>query len=84
MYGSIATQRRLCLRQVSAAGNLAEAPGPDLRSNVDNCANPAVPGQYIRTQFANNLIPAARISPIAINYLKYFPQPSIGGVGQQL
>jgi hypothetical protein len=39
-------------------------------------------GATVRTPFPNQAIPASRISPIAANYLKLFPQPDIGGVTQ--
>jgi hypothetical protein len=39
-------------------------------------------GSTVRTPFPNQAIPASRISPIAANYLKLFPQPDIAGVTQ--
>lgn len=36
-------------------------------------------GRIQRTAFANNIIPAARLSPIALNYLKYYPLPNQPG-----
>ncbi len=42
--------------------------------------NPAVPGQYIRTQFPGNIIPASRIDPVANNLLNYIPLPNQPGV----
>ena len=41
--------------------------------------DPTVPGQYVRTQFAGNTIPAARIDPVAKNMLNYFPVPNLPG-----
>jgi hypothetical protein len=35
--------------------------------------DPANPGQYIRTAFPNNQIPASRLNPIALKYLNLFP-----------
>lgn len=35
--------------------------------------NPATPGQFIRTQFPDNRIPASRIDPIARRVLEYYP-----------
>jgi hypothetical protein len=35
--------------------------------------------QYGRKQFANNIIPASRISPIALKILKLFPAPNLPG-----
>ncbi len=43
--------------------------------------DPAHPGQYLRTAFANNKIPATRISPVAANILQYFPISNAPGVG---
>ncbi len=36
-------------------------------------------GRVARQPFANNLIPASRISPIAKNYLQYYPLPNQAG-----
>src|SRR4029079_15347247 len=36
-------------------------------------------GRVRRQPFANNIIPAARISPIAKNYLQYYPLPNQAG-----
>ncbi|MGH9721768.1 MAG: carboxypeptidase regulatory-like domain-containing protein, partial [Bryobacteraceae bacterium] len=41
-------------------------------------ANPA--GGFIRDQFPNNIIPAARLDPVAANVLKYYPLPNTPGV----
>jgi hypothetical protein len=41
-----------------------------------------VNGSTIRDPFPNQQIPASRISNVALNYLKYFPQPDIAGVVQ--
>jgi Carboxypeptidase regulatory-like domain len=41
--------------------------------------NLAVPGQYLRTQFAGNTIPASRIDPVAKNMLNYIPLPNLPG-----
>jgi len=40
-------------------------------------ANPA--GGFIRDQFANNVIPASRMDPVALNVLKFFPLPNQAG-----
>jgi hypothetical protein len=40
-------------------------------------ANPA--GGFIRDQFPNNVIPAARLNPVAVNIIKYYPQPTQAG-----
>jgi hypothetical protein len=42
--------------------------------------NPASPGTYIRDPFAGNVIPGARISPVAANALKYYPMPNLPGL----
>ncbi|MBL8207314.1 MAG: carboxypeptidase regulatory-like domain-containing protein, partial [Blastocatellia bacterium] len=39
-------------------------------------------GRVQRTAFANNIIPASRLSPIALNYLKYYPLPNQPGDAQ--
>lgn len=33
-----------------------------------------------RTPFVNNIIPTSRLNPIALNYLKYYPQPNNPGL----
>ena len=40
-------------------------------------ANPA--GGFIRDQFSGNVIPAARMDPVALQVLKYFPLPNQAG-----
>ena len=40
-------------------------------------ANPA--GGFIRDQFANNVIPTARMDPVALQVLNYFPMPNQPG-----
>jgi hypothetical protein len=40
-------------------------------------ANPA--GGFIRDAFANNVIPASRMDPVALQVLKYFPLPNQAG-----
>ena len=42
-------------------------------------ADPARAGQYIRTPFAGNVIPANRIEPISRKLIEYFPQPNTAG-----
>ncbi len=44
-------------------------------------ADPANPGQYLRSPFPNNQIPAARLDPVALKLLQYFPLPNAPGVG---
>ncbi|MGH9660015.1 MAG: TonB-dependent receptor domain-containing protein, partial [Bryobacteraceae bacterium] len=41
-------------------------------------ANPAGAG-FIRDPFAQNQIPAARFDPVAVNSLRYYPQPNTAG-----
>ncbi len=42
--------------------------------------DPSRPGQFLRTPFAGNRIPANRIDPVAANVLKYFgPRPNLPG-----
>ena len=49
--------------------------------NTTACAVPSSGGcsQYTRTPFANNIIPASRISQIGVNILKLFPAPNRPG-----
>lgn len=43
--------------------------------------NPGQPGQYTRTQFPNNKIPAGEINPVATALLAYLPLPNQPGSG---
>jgi hypothetical protein len=43
--------------------------------------NPANRSQFIRTPFANNIIPASRFDPVAINFLNLYPTPNRSGLG---
>ena len=40
--------------------------------------NPAIPGQFIRDPFPGNVIPPARINPVARNLVNLLPLPSTG------
>ncbi len=40
--------------------------------------NPAAPGQFIRTAFPGNVIPAGRLNPVALAMLKGVPLPTSG------
>lgn len=60
-------------------GNLSAAPG-SVYDPSTTTADTSNPGHYVRTPFSGNAIPSSRINPISVNYLKYFPQPSIAGV----
>jgi len=42
--------------------------------------NPASPGNYIRTAFPGNQIPADRINPITANLLSFYPLPNLPGL----
>ena len=35
--------------------------------------------QVQRSVFPNNVIPPSRLNPVALNYLKYYPQPDTPG-----
>ena len=48
----------------------------------DPTTSHVVNGATVRNPFPDQSIPASRISPIALNYLKFFPQPDIPGVTQ--
>ncbi|MFN0120814.1 MAG: TonB-dependent receptor domain-containing protein, partial [Blastocatellia bacterium] len=39
--------------------------------------DPANPGRFTRDPFPNNIIPAARINPIARNIMQFWPQPNV-------
>jgi outer membrane receptor protein involved in Fe transport len=41
--------------------------------------DPSNPGQYLRTQFAGNKIPANRVDPVAANLMGYIPPPNRPG-----
>jgi hypothetical protein len=43
-------------------------------------SDPDHPGQYIRTPFTNNMVPAVRINPISTNVMKYIPGPNRTGL----
>jgi len=47
-------------------------------------ADPANPGQYIRTPFPGDVIPQSRINPVSQNLLQYFPLPNLPGQGANL
>jgi hypothetical protein len=40
----------------------------------------AANGRVARTAFPNNTIPTSRLNPIALDYLKYYPQPNTAGL----
>ena len=44
--------------------------------------NPST-GQYTRSPFPNNQIPANRFDPVAVKAMSYFPQPNAGAPGAQ-
>src|SRR5262249_37167385 len=37
-------------------------------------------GQYVRTQFPGNVIPASRIDAVGKNILDLYPRPNLGGI----
>jgi hypothetical protein len=39
--------------------------------------DPANPGKFIRDPFVGNRIPAGRMDPVALNAMKYFPEPNV-------
>jgi hypothetical protein len=43
-------------------------------------ADPASPGNYTRTAFPGNRIPANRINPVTANLLNYYPLPTLPGI----
>ena len=50
----------------------------DPNSTVQDPSKPS--GNYIRTPYAGNKIPASQMSPIAQNVLKYYPKPNLPGL----
>jgi Carboxypeptidase regulatory-like domain/TonB dependent receptor len=42
--------------------------------------DPSNPGNFIRSQFPNNVIPASRINPLTANLLSYYPMPNLPGI----
>jgi len=46
----------------------------------DSRTEPCQGSTYIRNQFANNAIPAARISPIGQKIISYYPAPNLSGL----
>lgn len=64
-------------------GNLSEAPF-DIYDPASTVPNPALPGRYTRTPFANKIIPASRLSPVALNILNLYPQPQRPGIVNNL
>ncbi len=53
-------------------------PGTDY-TIYDPATGVASGSQVARTPFPNNVIPANRLNPVALNYLKFFPQPNTTG-----
>jgi hypothetical protein len=58
----------------NSAGNLMTIYDP-----WSTVPDPSNPGQYIRTAFPDNKIPAGRLDPVAKNMLQYFPEPNQAG-----
>ncbi len=56
-------------------------------NGIANIYDPAAPltqnaaGQYVRTQFPNNVIPTNRLNPVALKAQSYFPAPNAGAAG---
>src|SRR5262249_30252652 len=46
---------------------------------ASGAADPNCSGQALRTPFTNNIIPASRLSQIALKYLSLYPQPNVTG-----
>jgi hypothetical protein len=58
---------------LNGAGNLIRIFDPETTA-----PNPSGSG-FLRTQFANNMIPASRIDPVAANVRTFFPAPNTAG-----
>ncbi|MSV32730.1 MAG: hypothetical protein EXQ57_09445, partial [Bryobacterales bacterium] len=62
-------------RTLTAGGALRNIYDP-----FSTAADPSRPGQFLRTPFAGNRIPANRIDPVSANVLKFFgPGPNLPG-----
>jgi len=62
-------------RTLTAAGQLRNIYDP-----FSTTPDPARPGQFLRTVFPGNRIPANRIDPVSANVLKYYgPRPNLPG-----
>jgi hypothetical protein len=64
---------------VNTAGALVKIYNP-----FSTVSNPATPGQFIRTQFANNMIPSGMMDPVAQQILKYIPLPNVSIPGSTI
>ncbi len=62
-------------KTLSAAGQLRVVYDP-----FTTAADPARPGQFLRTPFPGNTIPGARMDPVALNVQKFYgPKPNLPG-----
>ncbi len=52
-----------------------------LMPNYDPLSTTLVGGKYVRTQFPNNIIPAAMINPVGANIAKTYPEPNTSTAG---
>ena len=53
--------------------------GPLIYDPLTTQPDPARPGQYLRTPFQNNVIPADRIDPVAAHVRSLYPAPNAAG-----
>ena len=62
-------------------GDFSQTFNPDgsLATIYNPFSTQLVNGQYVRTPFANNVIPANLLNPVALNLLKYYPAPNRPG-----
>ena len=51
-------------------------PGTLIYDPATTASNPAVPGNFTRTAFPNNVIPASRFDPIAVRMINAYPTPT--------
>jgi Carboxypeptidase regulatory-like domain/TonB dependent receptor len=51
-------------------------PGTPIYDPATTAPNPAVPGNFTRTAFTNNIIPASRFDPIALKMINAYPTPT--------
>lgn len=71
------TQVETVPTQAQLAGNFKG--GPIIYDPLSTVPDPARPGQYLRTPFENNVIPASRIDAVAAKVRGYYPAPNATG-----
>ena len=62
-------------KTLNAAGQMMVVYNP-----FSTTPDPATAGAFVRTPFANNVIPQSLLNPVALNMQKYYPQPTGPGL----